>query len=88
MKLSLLTVNVFEKSPRKNAVRTVTCHHCLEDDQNGLIIDVGADLPNTIDDARGLADVLKGPTRCVYLPELVLLLTGEASSRSGLAGRP
>ena len=27
MKLSLLTVNVFEKSPRKNAVRTVTCHH-------------------------------------------------------------
>ena len=59
MKLCLLSLNVFEKSPRKNAVRTVTCHHCLEDDQNGLIIDVGADLPNTIDDARGLADVLK-----------------------------
>jgi hypothetical protein len=59
MKLSLLTLNVFEKSPRKNAVRTVTCHHCLEDDQNGLIIDVDANLPNTIDDARGLADVLK-----------------------------
>ena len=55
---------------------------------NDLIIDVGADLPNTIDDARGLADVLKGPTRCAYLLELVLLLTGEAASRSGLSGRP
>ena len=51
---------------------------------HALIIDVSADLPNTIDDARGLADVLKGPTRCAYLLEQAELLTGTATCRSGI----
>jgi len=45
-----------------------------------LVIGAGADLPNTIDDAAGLADVLKDPARCAYPPDQVHLLTGEQAT--------
>jgi len=51
---------------------------------HALIIGVGADLPNTIDDARGLADILKNQERCAYPPEQVQLLTGSAATRDGV----
>ncbi len=45
-----------------------------------LVIGVGADLPNTIDDAQGLADILKDQGRCAYPPDQVQLLTGPAAT--------
>jgi hypothetical protein len=53
---------------------------------HALIIGVGADLPNTMDDAKGLADILKDPGRCAYPTEQVLLLTSQAANRKGLLG--
>lgn len=47
-----------------------------------LIIGVGADLPNTIDDAAGLADILRDPARCACPPDHVRLLTGEDARRA------
>ncbi|MBL7063110.1 MAG: caspase family protein [Anaerolineae bacterium] len=49
-----------------------------------LVVGVGADLPNTIDDAIGLADVLKDPARCAYPPDQVHLLTGEKATRDAI----
>lgn len=49
-----------------------------------LIVGVGADLPNTVDDAQGLAGILKDPERCAYPAEQVELLTGESAGRSGM----
>lgn len=46
-----------------------------------LVIGVGADLPNTVDDAVGLAEILKDPTRCAYPPDQVHLLTSEDAHR-------
>ncbi|MEA3396912.1 MAG: caspase family protein, partial [Chloroflexota bacterium] len=46
-----------------------------------LIIGVGADLPNTADDAQGLADILKDEGRCAYPPGQVQCLTGPAATR-------
>jgi len=46
-----------------------------------LIVGVGADLPNTVNDAIGLADILNDPTRCAYPPAQVHLLTGENARR-------
>ena len=46
-----------------------------------LIVGVGADLPNTVDDAVGLADILKDPDRCAYPKEQVHLLTAEGADR-------
>jgi hypothetical protein len=43
-------------------------------------------LPNTVDDARGLADILKDPDRCAYPPGHVLLLTNQAADRKGILG--
>jgi hypothetical protein len=51
------------------------------DQGHALIIGVGADLPNTIDDAVGLADILKDPARCGYPPNQICLLTGENTVR-------
>lgn len=51
---------------------------------HALIVGVGADLPNTVDDAAGLADILKDPGRCAYPPEQVCLLTGEQAARNGV----
>jgi hypothetical protein len=49
---------------------------------HAFIIRVGADLPNTVDDGIGLADTLKVPARCGYLPNQICLLTGENAGRS------
>ncbi|MBN1178297.1 MAG: caspase family protein [Anaerolineae bacterium] len=49
-----------------------------------LIVGVGGDLPDTIQDARGLADMLKDPSRCAYPPAQVYLLTGEAATRDAV----
>jgi hypothetical protein len=49
---------------------------------HAVIIGVGADLPNTIDDAIGLADILKDPGRCAYPANQVQLLTGEKATCS------
>ncbi|MGD1994345.1 MAG: caspase family protein [Anaerolineae bacterium] len=46
-----------------------------------LVVGAGADLPNTVDDAVGLADILRDPARCAYPPDQVHLLTGEEATR-------
>lgn len=47
-----------------------------------LLIGVGADLPNTVDDAFGLANILKDPGRCAFPDEHVWVLTGEGAQRA------
>ncbi len=49
-----------------------------------LVVGAGADLPNTVDDAVGLADILKDPARCAYPGDQVQLLTGEAATREAI----
>jgi hypothetical protein len=51
---------------------------------HALIVGVGNDLPCTIDDAKGLAKILRDEERCAYNPEQVHLLTGERADRDGL----
>ena len=51
---------------------------------HALIVGVGADLPDTVSDATGLADILKDSQRCAYPPEQVTLLTGQAADRSSI----
>ena len=51
------------------------------DQGHALVIGVGADLPNTVDDAQGLADILKDEERCAYPPEQVHTLTGANTTR-------
>lgn len=51
---------------------------------HALIIGVGADLPNTVDDAKGLADILADPERCAYPPEQVRTLTGPDATRAAV----
>ncbi len=51
---------------------------------HGLIIGVGADLPNTISDAKGIAGILQDPSRCAYPQHQVTLLTGEQASRKAI----
>jgi hypothetical protein len=48
---------------------------------HALIVGVGGDLPGTIADAVGIADVLVDPTRCAYPPDQVHLLTGANAGR-------
>lgn len=48
---------------------------------HALIIGVGADLPNTVDDAVGLANILQDPERCAYPPAQVQRLTAESATR-------
>ncbi len=48
---------------------------------HAVIVGVGADLPVTIDDARGVAELLRDPTRCAYPADQVQLLTGEEARR-------
>ncbi len=49
-----------------------------------LVIGVGADLPSTIDDAEGVASILKDPDRCGYPDEQVRLLTGRDAMRKDI----
>jgi hypothetical protein len=51
---------------------------------HALVVGVGADLPNTIDDAKGLAAILIDPGRCAYPPGQVHLLTGGEATRDGI----
>jgi hypothetical protein len=49
---------------------------------HAVVVGVGADLPNTVDDAVGLAGILKEPGRCAYPPGQVHLLTGPEATRA------
>lgn len=51
---------------------------------HACLVGVGGDLPNTVDDAVGLANILKDPERCAYPPEQVHLLTKEQANRDGI----
>lgn len=51
---------------------------------HALLIGVGADLPFTINDAKGVADILKDPGRCAYPPGQVELLAGESARRQAV----
>ena len=51
---------------------------------HALIVGVGADLPNTANDAVGLASVLKDPARCAYPPHQVHLLTEGGATRDAV----
>jgi len=51
---------------------------------HALIIGVGGELPNTVQDATGLAEVLRDPERCAYPPEQVKLLTSEQATRQSI----
>lgn len=53
---------------------------------HALIMGMGSeeDLPNTVDDALGLAEILKDPGRCAYPADQVELLTGEDADRTGI----
>lgn len=49
---------------------------------HALFIGVGgSDLPHTIDDAAGLAAMMRDTDRCAYPPQQVHLLTGEQATR-------
>lgn len=54
---------------------------------HALIIGVGGDLPNTVEDATRLANILKDPERCAYPPEHVHLLTGKQATRDGILAK-
>jgi hypothetical protein len=49
-----------------------------------LLIGVGADLTDTVNDARGMADILKDQGRCAYPPAQVTFLTGESADRPNI----
>ncbi len=50
-----------------------------------LVVGVGADLPNTVGDAEGLAKILQDPERCAYPRKgHVQLLTAEKATRDKL----
>jgi Caspase domain len=51
---------------------------------HALIIGMGADLPNTIQDADGLAQILTDQERCAYPPGQVTLLTNEKATRAAV----
>jgi len=51
---------------------------------HACIIGVGDDLPNTVDDAIGFANILKDPERCAYPPEQVSVLTQTQANREGI----
>lgn len=49
---------------------------------HAVIIVVGADLPNTVDDAVGIADILRDTGRCAYPTNHVQLLTNKTATRT------
>ena len=54
------------------------------ENNRALVIGVGGDLPNTVDDAAGIAKYLKDPSRCGFSPDNVTLLTERDASREGV----
>ena len=53
---------------------------------HALLVGVGADLPNTVDDAKGLAGILADPERCAYPSDHVVAVTDAAATRAGVLG--
>jgi len=51
---------------------------------HACVIGVGGDLPNTVDDAKGFAKILKDPERCAYPESQVQVLTGEQATRANI----
>jgi hypothetical protein len=51
---------------------------------HALIVGVGADLPNTVDDAKGLGDILADQERCGYPPDQVSVCTSEKAIRGNV----
>jgi hypothetical protein len=51
---------------------------------HGLIVGVGADLPNTVNDASGLAKILRDKDRCAYPEHQVALLAGPEATRNNI----
>jgi serine/threonine protein kinase len=51
---------------------------------HALVVGVGDDLPNTVDDAIGLANILKDPERCAYPSDQVHLLVGPDANRDAV----
>src|SRR5713226_8455745 len=49
-----------------------------------LIVGVGGDLPDTVNDARGVASLLTDPTRCAYPRDHVSVLTGAQATRTSI----
>lgn len=58
--------------------------HELFQQGHALIIGAGFDLPNTIQDALGIAAIFKDAGRCAYPLEHVHTLTGSAASRDAV----
>ena len=52
--------------------------------QHALLIGVGADLPCTVEDAKGLQKVLIDPARCGFPMENVRVLTGSDATRDAI----
>ena len=50
----------------------------------GLVVGVGADLPNTVNDANGLAKILIDKERCAYPKTQLALLTGPEANRENI----
>jgi hypothetical protein len=48
---------------------------------HAVVIGVGGDLPNTVDDAVGVANILRDPSRCAYPQGQVELLTSARATR-------
>ena len=48
------------------------------------MIGVGADLPTTVEDAKGLAKILRDPTRCAYPEDQVHLLVEKTATRQNI----
>lgn len=51
---------------------------------HALLVGVGGDLPNTVDDARALHELLTDPERCAYPPAQVALLAGPDATRPAI----
>ena len=51
---------------------------------HALVIGVGADLQNTVVDAKGIADVIRNPELCAYPANQVTVLTEEQATRKGI----
>lgn len=49
-----------------------------------LIVGVGADLPNTVDDAKGLGDILVDKERCAYPHSQVSVCTSNGATRESI----
>ncbi len=49
-----------------------------------VVVGVGSDLPVTVDDAKGVAKVLRDSDRCAYPTDRVQLLTGEGARRTAV----